>query len=166
MGANKPRHPLEGVSLRRIEPSDLPFLSRVYASTRWEELAPVPWTDEQKLAFLEMQFQAQHKWYQEVYDGADLLVVLLDQIPAGRLYLFLSSSEIRIVDIALLPEFRGRGVGGELLRLILAEAGETGRKASIHVEKMNPARRLYDRLGFRITADKGVYDFWEWNASQ
>jgi ribosomal protein S18 acetylase RimI-like enzyme len=144
-------------SLRAITRDDLPFLFRVYASTREEELARVPWTDEQKEAFLRQQFEAQHAWWQEHYTGASFDVVLVAGKPAGRLYVDEWEREIRIVDIALLPEYRGAGLGARLVREVLARGDAAGKAVSIHVERNNPALRLYERLGFRLVEDKGVY---------
>lgn len=145
------------ISLRPIRADDEQFLYDVYASTRQEELAPVPWTDEQKAAFLRMQFAAQHKYYLEQYANADYRVILRDDRPIGRLYLDRQADEFRIVDIALLPEHRRSGIGGGLLREILAEADRAGARVSIHVERNNPALRLYERTGFRVVGDTGVY---------
>ena len=150
------------VTLRPITSDDMPFLYQVYASTRLEELAPVGWTPQQVGDFLAQQFIAQHQFYQEHYENATYSVILVDGQPAGRLYLARWPSEIRIMDIALLPAYRGRGVGSALLRDVLAEGGRAGKRVSIHVEKFNPALRLYERLGFKQTVDRGVYWFLEW----
>jgi ribosomal protein S18 acetylase RimI-like enzyme len=133
----------------------------VYASTRAEELAVVPWDDAQKAAFLRTQFDAQDAWYRENYAQASFDVILVDGEPAGRLYLHRGASEIRIVDIALLPEHRGGGIGTSLLRDLCAEAEALGKSLTIHVERENPALRLYERLGFAVAEDKGVYLFLE-----
>jgi ribosomal protein S18 acetylase RimI-like enzyme len=154
------------LSLRPITSEDQEFLFRVYASTRQEELAMVDWEAGQREAFLRMQFDAQRRYYQENYIGADLQVILLDGEPAGRLYLHRRSDEIRIVDIALLPEYRGRGVGTALLEGIMTEARQTGKPVRIHVEIFNPALRWYQGLGFRQIADRGVYWFMEWLPDQ
>jgi ribosomal protein S18 acetylase RimI-like enzyme len=143
--------------LRPVEPDDREFLYRVYASTRTEELAVVPWDERQKDAFLRAQFDAQDAWWRENYRDASFDVVVVDGEPAGRLYLHRGETEIRIVDIALLPEHRGKGVGSALLRGVIAE----GKRVTIHVERMNPALRLYERLGFTVAEDKGVYLFLE-----
>ena len=143
--------------LRPVEPDDREFLYRVYASTRTEELAVVPWDDAQKDAFLRAQFAAQDAFWRKTYGDASFDIVVVDGEPAGRLYLRRGDSEIRIVDIALLPEHRGKGVGTRLLRDVIAE----GMRVTIHVERMNPALRLYERLGFEVAEDKGVYLFLE-----
>ena len=149
------------IALRPATPDDVPFLFRVYASTRREELAPVPWDDATKAAFLWQQFTAQYAHYRAHYTGTAYDVVLLDGEPVGRLYLARWTREIRVMDIALLPEHRGAGIGGRLLAGVLAEGDATGRRVSIHVERNNPALRLYARLGFRPVADRGVYLFLE-----
>jgi ribosomal protein S18 acetylase RimI-like enzyme len=133
----------------------------VYASTRAEELALVDWDDAQKEAFLRAQFDAQDAWYREAYADVSFEIILVDGERAGRLYLHRGPSEIRIVDIALVPEHRGDGVGTSLLRDLLAEADESGKSVTIHVERMNPALRFYERLGFGLAEDKGVYLFLE-----
>ena len=121
----------------------------------------MPWDKKQKDAFLRAQFDAQDRWYHENYTGASFDVVLVDGKRAGRLYLNRGDSEIRIVDIALLPEHRGKGIGSALLRDLLAEADAAGKRVTIHVERLNPALRLYERLGFSVAEDKGVYLFLE-----
>jgi ribosomal protein S18 acetylase RimI-like enzyme len=143
------------LTLRPARPDDRELLYRVYASTREDELASVPWDDEAKDGFLRAQFDAQDRWWREHYAGASFDVVLVDGEPAGRLYVHATDDEIRIVDIALLPAFRGSGIGSALLRDVLAD----GRRVTIHVERMNPALRLYERLGFELAEDKGVYLF-------
>ena len=139
------------------------LLLRLYATTRADEMAMVTdWSDEQKEAFVRMQFQAQHAWYQEHYGDAQFDVVLIDGVPAGRLYVHRRAKEIRLVDISLMPELRGRGIGGALLRELMAEAEAAGKPLTIHVEKFNPAMRLYLRLGFKPIEDRGPYDLMEW----
>jgi ribosomal protein S18 acetylase RimI-like enzyme len=145
------------IVLRPVTPADEPFLLRVYASTRAEELAPVPWSDEQKAAFVAHQFAAQSAHYAQHYTGMSADVVLLDGAPAGRLLVARWEREIRVVDITLLPEFRGRGAGGELLAGLIAESDEAQKMLSIHVEHQNRALGLYRRLGFHPVAEEGVY---------
>jgi len=150
-----------GVTLRPIRDDDRELLCRVYTSTRWEELAPVPWTDEQKLAFCRSQFEAQHAYYQANYKGAAWLVIEHEGVPAGRLYVHRLEKEIRLVDITLLPEHRNAGIGSGLLRELITESTAAGKPLRIHVEKNNPALRLYERLVFVPIVDKGVYHLME-----
>lgn len=140
-----------------MEAGDEALLFEVYASTRAEELAATDWDARQKEAFLRQQFAAQHQWYTEQYEGASFQVVVVDGHPAGRLYVARWPEEIRIMDIALLPEYRGNGVGTSLLGQLIAEAEAAGNPLTIHVERFNPALRLYSRLGFTLSEDKGVY---------
>lgn len=147
-----------GLTFRPIADADLAFLARLYASTRMEELSVTDWSDERKTAFLQMQFDAQHAHYQQHYAGTDFLVIARAAEAVGRLYLARWSSEHRIVDIAFLPEHRGKGLGSALLRDLLEEAAHAGKATTIHVEKFNPARTLYRRLGFVPAGDEGAYD--------
>jgi ribosomal protein S18 acetylase RimI-like enzyme len=153
------------VTLRPVTPGDEEFLYQVYASTRAGEMVLVDWTPEQKDAFLRMQFRAQSQYYREHYVGASFQMILLGDGPVGRLYVARWEREIRIMDIALLPEYCGRGIGSALLRTLLAEGQATGRRVSIHVECNNPALRLYTRLGFRHVGDHGIYYLMEWSGN-
>ena len=153
------------ITLRPISESDQEFLYRCYASTRIEELALVPWSDADKEAFLRMQFRAQAEHYSKHYSMAEFQVIQVDGRPAGRLYVARWEKEIRIVDITLLPAFRGRGVGSHLLNALIAESEQSKKPLSIHVEKNNPAMRLYVRLGFQAVGDVGIYDLMQRNPS-
>ncbi len=146
-----------GVALRRERPEDLPFLERLYLSVRWQELAQTGWPEDVKLGFLRQQFSFQVKHYRTYYAEADFSIVECQGAPIGRLYLFRGESALRIVDISLLPEWRGGGLGTLLLQAVLAAAGASGRTVSIHVEKFNPAQRLYRRLGFHTIGEDGPY---------
>lgn len=148
--------PLE-ISLRPVVASDRDHLLRVYASTREAELALVPWSDADKHAFVKFQFEAQHKHYREYFADAEFSVILALGKPAGRLYVDRRGDEIRLVDIALLPEFRGAGVGSAVLGELIAEAGAANLPLRIHVEQYNPALGLYTRLGFTALENNGVY---------
>jgi len=150
------------LSLRPITPADQPFLFRVYASTRQEELAMAPWSDAEKEAFCWMQFNAQHTYYQQHYPKAKFQVILKDDEPVGRLYIDYRPAEIRLVDISILPEHRRQGAGSRILHEVLDEGQKTGLPVTIHVEKFNPARFLYDRLGFKPLSESDVYVLMEW----
>ncbi len=150
------------IRLQPITDHDLPFLHQVYAGTRAEEMRLVPWGEEEKTAFIEMQFTAQHRHYQRHYGDAAFDLILCDGEQVGRLYVQHKDSEIILIDIALLPEYRRRGIGGRLLRDLLAEAAAAGKPIRLHVEHENPARAWYQRLGFRDLEDRGVYIFMEW----
>jgi ribosomal protein S18 acetylase RimI-like enzyme len=151
------------ITLRPIGPDDMDLLLRVYGSTREEEMAMVvDWSAEQKAGFVRQQFEAQHAWYQDHYQGARFDVILVDGVPAGRLYVHRREAEIRLVDITFLPEFRGGGFGTSLLRDLLAEGEAAGKPVTIHVEVFNPAMRLYERLGFQPVEERGPYRLMKW----
>lgn len=125
----------------------------------------MPWDDLQKAAFLQMQFTAQHQYYQEQYPHAAFDVVLVAGKPAGRLYVNRGQDELRIIDIAILPAWRNRRIGTHLIGALQTEAALARKPLRIHVERFNPALRLYERLGFVPVADRGVYLFLEWRTT-
>jgi ribosomal protein S18 acetylase RimI-like enzyme len=143
--------------------SDREFLFEVYASSRADEMALVPWGTQEKEAFLRQQFELQDRHYREHYPSARFQLIQHEDRNIGRLYIHETEKEIRVMDIAILTPWRGRGIGSSLLREILARAADSARIVTLHVEHQNPARRLYDRLGFRTVADEGVYLRLEWS---
>ncbi len=150
------------VTLRPVVPDDRPFLFEVYAATRMDELAVTGWSREDLETFLRMQFQAQDAYYRDHYPGAEHHIILAGERRAGRLYIHRSAAEIRLMDLALLPPYRGLGIGSFLLSALLDEALGTRKPVTVHVEKLNRALRLYERLGFTRIDDRGVYWFLEW----
>jgi ribosomal protein S18 acetylase RimI-like enzyme len=153
---------MEQPSLRVVEPADMPFLEAVYASTRAEELAQTDWSAEQKAAFCRQQFLAQDAHYRQHYPTAEFSVIEVGGERVGRLYVARWEKEIRIMDIAVLPEFRRKGMGTKFLRELQEEAKAAGKALSIHVEKFNRALGLYERLGFTRKEDREVYWLLEW----
>lgn len=141
--------PPRNVQLRLAETGDEPFLVRVYASGRAQELALVPWDEQQKQAFVEMQFAAQLQHYRTHYPDAQQLVIYADGKPAGRLYLDRRPTEFRILDIAVLLENRKVGIGTLVIRNILNDALAARAPVTIYVESFNPALQFFERLGFR-----------------
>ena len=152
------------LSLRPITPADDEFLARVYASSRAEELAVTGWSEGQKADFCRSQFDAQSAYYSANYPGASFQIIERDGWPVGRLYVDRWEKVVRIIDITVLPEFRGSGVGTRLLRDLQEEARSAGKSLTIHVERFNRALELYQRLGFKQVEDKGVYLLLEWSA--
>jgi len=147
----------QGFALRPETEADVPFLKSLYASTRADELANAPWDDEQKRLFLEHQFAAQRSHYHSYITGCIFEVLEREGEPVGRLYLQWRQTQLHIVDIALMPELRGQGVGTALLESLTEAAHAEDRALGIFVEKFNPALRLYRRLGFVEIADTDVY---------
>src|SRR5258708_34610395 len=134
--------------LRAATPEDEQFLRAVYAGTRAEELARVPWSNEQKRAFTDMQFAAQDAHYRRHYPTAQYSIIEVQGVPVGRLYVDRCEKVIRIIDIALLPEHRRAGIATKLLHEFQYEARTAGKALAIHVEKFNPALNLSHRLDF------------------
>jgi ribosomal protein S18 acetylase RimI-like enzyme len=154
------------ISLRPESPEDAAFLFRLYASTRADEMKLVPWSEAQKTAFLRMQFEAQTKHYHAYYPDASFEIILFEGRPIGRQYLYSGENEILLIDIALLPEHRGRGIGGRLLDSVLTKATTENKPVRIHVERENAAMRLYIRRGFRLIEDKGIYHLMAWTPTK
>lgn len=151
-----------GVSYRESAEADFDFLAFVYASTRIEEVAAAGWPVEVQHQFLAHQADAQHRHYRSHYPNAEWLVIERGGKPIGRLYIEEWPSQIRLIDISLLPEDRGSGVGGAILADLQHMASAAGKPLSIHVERNNPAMSLYRRLGFAKADEHGVYDLMEW----
>ncbi len=154
----------QGFALRPETDADIPVLMRIYASTREEELAPVPWTDQQKRAFVTQQFEAQRAHYRKYFADCTFDVIEQRGTPAGRLYLQVRQTQLHIIDITLLPELRRRGIGTAILEALQETGRGCGKGVGIMVEKFNPALRLYERLGFVPIADHDVYLEMEWVA--
>ncbi|SRR6266496_3676807 len=145
------------VFLRHTSAQDDSFLFQLYASTRVEEMTLVNWDPVQKLAFLQMQFGAQRRSYEDEFPKAQYQIILRGDDCAGRLIVDRSDERILIVDISLLPEYRSLGIGTNLIRRLQSEAKESGRTLRLHVESFNPALRLYERLGFKKIIKNGLY---------
>jgi ribosomal protein S18 acetylase RimI-like enzyme len=157
-----PIKPAMSTALRPALPEDESLQLEVYASTRADELSLVPWTAEEKLAFVQMQFNAQRQHYMQYYPDAQWLIIMREDLPAGRLIVDRAGAEIVLMDIALLPPYRNQGIGTALIRDLLDEAQHTGRPVRLHVEFFNPAMGLYERLGFTRIGESGVYFEMEW----
>jgi ribosomal protein S18 acetylase RimI-like enzyme len=151
------------VELRPVSESDNEFLLSVYASTRADELAQVEWADGQKEMFLRWQLTLQRREYETRFPDADYCVIVVDQVPAGRIWVGTDDQQIRLLDIALLPQFQNRGVGTGLLKSLMVEAENAG-KALRHMVFVlnNNADRFYERLGFKKIEDFGAYKHMEW----
>jgi GNAT superfamily N-acetyltransferase len=154
------------ITLRDASEEDEAFLREVYASTRAQELAPVPWNDEQREAFLRMQFDAQHFHYHSQFPEASYQIILQEAEPIGRVYLLRKEEEIRIMDITLLPQHRNAGIGTALISELLGEADRTGKAVNIWVEHFNPSRNLFERLGFAKVQEQDFNYLLEYRTSK
>jgi len=154
-----------GFALRPETDADTAFLRHLYASTRAAELAVTDWSDAQKLAFTDSQFGFQRHHYRTYYPATEWGVLEENDVPMGRLYLDRRVTTLLVIDIALLPQWRGRGLGTALLEWVCAQARAAGKSVTVAVEKYNRAQTLYRRLGFREMSDEGMYWDMEWRAA-
>lgn len=154
------------VLLRPAEAADYEDLVRVYASTRAAEVAQVTWwTDEQKLAFCRSQYDAQKEEYDARFPEAEYDVIELDGRTVGRVWVGRAAEEIRLLDIALLPEVQRRGLGAAIVGALIEEARASHKRLRHMVFMLNTdARRFYERLGFRVFEDIGGYLHMEWSS--
>lgn len=145
-------------ALRTQTRNDLAFIQELFVSRRWAEVSAVPgWSDAQRRAFLHSQAQLQRQHYERYYPSAQFLIIEQAGNPIGRLCVDQQADQVRIVDIALLPAWHGQGIGSSLLRAVLAQADANHQCCALSVEQGSPARRLYQRLGFRAHAESGLY---------
>ncbi len=150
------------ISFQAISDNDMAFLSELYRSTRWEEVMQAPWSEQQRIDFLDQQFNAQHTHYLSHYPHAEKLLIIQDNQRIGRIYLDRDDTSICLIDVAFLTPNRGKGLGTKLLKELLSEAQTTNKKVVIHVENFNPAYQWYIKHGFQQIEDKGVYQYMEW----
>jgi GNAT superfamily N-acetyltransferase len=149
--------PAMSVLVRAETAADIDFSASLYALTREAELAAVDWPDEMKRAFCRQQFDAQHAHCRQHYPKAEFLIIERDGIPVGRVYFEHTAKELRLMEITLVEAVRNLGIGGAISDALLQRARAAGIPMSLHVEPFNPARRLYERQGFREVETRGLY---------
>ncbi len=146
------------ISARPFRPEDKEVLFAIYAGTRQEEIAVWGWSAPQQETFLRMQFGAQSNWYEAAYPEADHQIICAGERPIGRILVQRDAGSLLLVDIALLREFRGQGIGTRFLRELLEQAERSRVPVRLHVQKTNGgALRLYERLGFLKTGEDEIY---------
>ena len=150
------------ISLRPVVSGDHDFLLEVYASTRADEMALVPWSEEQRQGFIQSQFNAQQTHYGQKYPTATHDVILLRGKQVGQLYVARLDQEIRIVDITLIPAERNRGIGSYLIKQLLDEAQRKTKITRIYVEEFNRSLSLFKRFGFNTSERHGFHLLMEW----
>jgi ribosomal protein S18 acetylase RimI-like enzyme len=144
------------ITLRPATADDTAFLLKLFASTR-DEFKMLMADESQLAALMSMQFNLQRQQYQDSYPGGEDRIILSNGLPVGRMFTSEGERAITLVDIALLPENRNAGIGRRLLEELLTDAAEKRKAVRLHVFKTNPARRLYERLGFRDTSEDSMY---------
>lgn len=149
-------------ALVSITESDEEFLTELYASTRAAEMAIVPWESEQKRAFLKMQFEAQDRYYRDRYPNASFEIIKLNDHRVGRLYHAELADEIRIIDLAFLPEQFDNKVFIELVERILQKGERAGKPVQIYLEASDPTIEIFVNLGFQKIDQHGIYFLWQY----
>ena len=152
------------VTFRPAGAADDQFLLGVYGSTRLEELALTNWDEAQRDAFVRMQFNAQQAHYRQNYPEAEHLIILLNGESAGRLYVAEIETQIRIVDVTVVAEYRNLGIGSAIIRQLMEEAAQIGKPLTIYVETFNPSYRVFERFGFTKAGESGYSHLLEWKA--
>lgn len=152
------------VLLRPAGFADEAFLRALYATTRAGELAAaVDWTEAERDRFLDFQFRAQASDYQSRFPRATHDIVVVDGVSVGRIWVDRGLLEARLIDLALLPEHQGRGIGTGLVRDLQRDAARRGVPLRHMVVKENlGAIRFYGRLGFRTTGEIMSHLQMEW----
>jgi ribosomal protein S18 acetylase RimI-like enzyme len=156
----------DSVTLRPAVESDRDFLQRLFASTRERELAFLAGNPAAKALFISGQFAAQRDSYLRSFPEASHDIIEVNGVCAGRLYVDRGLAALHLIDISLLPEYRGRGIGSKLLRALLAEAAQMKGTIKLSVAESNPAQRWYQRLGFETVGSDGMYSFLVAGASE
>lgn len=147
-------------SLIPVNESDKPFLAELYTSTRAAEMAAVPWSDEQKQSFLQMQSEAQNLYYRSNYPTASFEIIKLNNEPVGRFYLAELTDEIRIIDLAFLPHLFNRGIFINLIEKVLQKGQALGKPVQIYLENFDPQSEIFANLGFQKVVEHGIYFLW------
>lgn len=154
----------ERIELRTVDlPEEEGFLQNLYGTTR-DDIIHLPFDEAGKQAFILQQYAARKKHYDEYYAGAEDYIILYDGKQAGRYMIEFNPHDIRLVDIAVLPEYRDHGIGGAIIEETKKIAAETGRPFTLHAIQDSPALRLYERLGFKVIDETGIYNKLEWRA--
>jgi ribosomal protein S18 acetylase RimI-like enzyme len=139
------------------------FLFALYVSTR-SDLDALGWPEATRAAFCELQWRAQRAGYAATHPDAHSEVLEIDGRPQGRLLTAETDVELVVVDLALLPAAQGHGVGRQVLEALQRAAGSSGRTVRLSVEDANPARRLYERLGFVAGEVHGIHTEMRWHS--
>ena len=135
----------------------------LFAATREDEFSLMPLSEDQKAGLLSMQFNAQRAQYSMSYPHAENDIILFGEVPIGKQIINRGDSEFTLVDIALLPANRGVGIGTHLIEALLAEAESAGKPVALHVWHSNPAKKLYERMGFVADNHDDVYCEMRWS---
>jgi len=150
------------ISFRPVAAGDEETLLEIYKSSRGDDLRGLGWAEDRINEFLEMQYKAQQNFHESEYKRATDELILVGGQPAGRLIVERSDSEIRCVDVALLPAHRNGGIGSFVIRKLQDEAGQAKQPLRLQVIRFNRAVNLFERSGFVRTSETGTHFQMEW----
>lgn len=141
------------ITVRPSSHDDEEFLFDLYAKTRGVEVAAFGWNAAEVEAFLRMQYGLRRRAYEMRHRDLAFEIIESRASPIGELITSRESKHIFLVDIALISECRGRGIGSTVIRDLQAEATAAGKEIVLHVDRENfAARRLYAKLGFEAVS--------------
>lgn len=150
------------VSLVATSATDRDFIFRLFSLLKIDELQAWAWDEHMRETMLRMQFDAHERHFRTNFPGADDAVVRQGELPIGRLIVLRNAEALHLADVSLLSEFRGKGIGSHLIGKLQDEATAAGVPLRLNCFVGNPARRLYQRLGFCVVADQGSHLAMEW----
>ncbi|MBW7476073.1 GNAT family N-acetyltransferase [Paenibacillus oenotherae] len=151
---------------RKAALEDEAFLFELYVETRREEWGALGWSESELLAFLQMQFDMQMRSYAMQYPHIDSQIVYMDELKIGRILISHTEQAVHLIDLTLTERYRRRGIGTELVQNVLKLGEQSGKPVRLHVLQHNPAKGLYERLGFKVTEDRYPYVAMEWQHDQ
>jgi ribosomal protein S18 acetylase RimI-like enzyme len=154
-----------GLTLREVSLLDEAFLLGLYLSVREAEMAMVPWTDEQRSAFVRHQYAAQRNHYRAEYPAAQHSILFKDDVPVGMLYIDFTQADVKIIDLIISPSSRNLGIGSSLLQVLQSEASRLQKPLTVFVDQQDRSINLFERLGFKPVEEQGMHILLEWKAT-
>ena len=154
-----------GLTLREVSPLDEAFLLDLYLSVREAEMAMVPWTDEQRSAFVRHQYAAQRNHYRAEYPTAQHSILFKDDVPVGMLYIDFTQADVKIVDLIISPSSRNLGIGSSLLKVLQSEASGLQKPLTVFVDQQDRSINFFERLGFKPVEEQGMHILLEWKGT-
>lgn len=153
---------VNSIQLRPATAADEAFLLRVYKTSRGQDLRALGWDENRIDEFLELQYEAQQRFFSSEYARALDQIIVREDKALGRLFVDRREHEIRCIDLALLPEYRDAGIGTHLLKQLQEEAGRAKKPLRLQIIRFSPALSLLERLGFVRSSETGTHFQMEW----
>jgi ribosomal protein S18 acetylase RimI-like enzyme len=150
------------IFLRPVRNDEEDFWREVFCDSVSDHFSSLEMTENDLDNLLEMQFQAQNLDYRTNYPNASNDVILFNETKAGRVIHSTEHGDLHLIDLAVLSEFRNLGIGTKILKWLFGKSLRTRLPIRFYVEKMNPAFRLYEKLGFKVVTDVTSHFQMEW----